>query len=212
VGSLVECFPPSPGLTRLETWLNGTVTNEQCANARFVESPLVHPSTIYRREALGAGWEDHGWPEDWDLLLRLYERGWHLAKVPQTLLRWRDSDARLTRTSPAYAQEELTRLRAHYLARGPLRSRPFAIWGAGPTGKRLARELEALGRRPEAFYDVDRKKKIARGRPVLGEERLPAAGELFLVCAVGSAWAREEIRATLLSHGYREGEGMLFAA
>jgi hypothetical protein len=104
------------------------------------------------------------------------------------------------------------RLRAHYLARGPLKERVFDVWGAGPTGKRLARELEAHGRRPRAFFDVDRRKTVARGRPVLREESLPAPGEALLVCAVGTAGAREEIRALLAPRAYREGEHFLFAA
>jgi glycosyltransferase involved in cell wall biosynthesis len=204
VGSLIDC----PSMPRLEAFLNQTVSAEECANARFVEAPLVHPSTTFRREALSAGWEDRGWAEDWDLLLRLHEQGWQLAKVPQKLLLWRDSEQRLTRTSKAYSMEQMFKLRAHYLARGPLRSRQFAIWGAGPTGKRLARELEAHGLRPVAFYDVDRNKRVARGVPVLTQP--PEPGETFVVAAVGAAGAREEIRAAL--RGFREGQDFLFAA
>jgi glycosyltransferase involved in cell wall biosynthesis len=211
VGCLVECFPPSPGLSRLETWLNGIVTPDDCKKARFIEAPLVHPSTTFRREALGRGWEDHGWAEDWDLLLRLDEQGWQLAKVPKILLRWRDSEHRLTRTGAAYSPEQLLKLRAHYLARGPLRGRRFSIWGAGPTGKRLARELEAHGLRPEAFFDVDRKKAFARERPVYREDKLPEPGRVFLVAAVGAAGARDEIRSALDPRGYREGDDYLFA-
>jgi len=214
VGSLVRCFPAplSPGLARLEEWLNATVTAEQCHNGRFVEAPLVHPSATFRREALGGGWEDHGWAEDWDLLLRLCEAGWRLAKVPSVLLHWRDSPGRLTRTGAAYREDNMVRLRAHYLARGPLRGRSFDLWGAGPTGKRLARELELHGLRPRAFYDVDARKRLARGRPVLTEADLPAPGEALMLCAVGAAGAREEIRSVLEAHGYREGTHFLFAA
>jgi len=210
VGSLVSCG--APGLARLEAWLNATVTKEQCRNARFVEAPLVHPSTTFRREALGSGWEDNGWAEDWDLLLRLVERGWQLAKVPRNLLFWRDSEHRLTRTAPAYTFEKMARLRAHYLARGPLRERSFDIWGAGPSGKRLARELEAHGLRPRSFFDVDPSKHIARGRPVLRERDLPPPSDALMLCAVGAAGAREEIRALLEPRGYREGDHFLFAA
>lgn len=214
VGSLVHCIPRplSPGLARLETWLNQTVAKDQCRRARFIEAPLVHPSATFRREALQAGWEDHGWAEDWDLLLRLVERGWELAKVPEVLLDWRDSPGRLTRTGAAYKEEAMFRLRAHYLARGPLRGRAFDIWGAGPTGKRLARELEAHELRPRAFYDVDPEKRLARGRPVLGEGELPAPGDPFLLCAVGAAGARDEIRAVLERRGYLEERDFLFAA
>jgi glycosyltransferase involved in cell wall biosynthesis len=214
VGSLVHCIPRplSPGLARLETWLNQTVSKEQCRKGRFIEAPLVHPSATFRREALQGGWDDHGWAEDWDLLLRMVEGGWGLAKVPQVLLEWRDSPGRLTRTGAAYTEEAMFRLRAHYLARGPLRGRPFDIWGAGPTGKRLARELEAHQLRPRAFYDVDRAKRIARGRPVLGERDLPPPGDALLLCAVGAAGAREEIRGVLEGRGYLEERDFLFAA
>jgi glycosyltransferase involved in cell wall biosynthesis len=216
VGSLVECFPAplSTGLLRLQTWLNQTVTPRQCLDGRFIEAPLVHPSATFRHDALrGAnGFEDHGWGEDWDLLLRLVEQGWQLAKVHQTLLRWRDSPQRLTRTGAAYREEQMFRLRAHYLARGPLRGRDFHIWGAGPTGKHLARELEAHGKRPLSFFDVDRKKQIARGLPVLHAEELPPPGAALMICAVGAEGAREEIRALLEARGYGEGGHFLFAA
>jgi cellulose synthase/poly-beta-1,6-N-acetylglucosamine synthase-like glycosyltransferase len=214
VGSLVRCIPAplSPGLARLEGWLNATVTPVQCRNARFIEAPLVHPSATFRREALGAGWEDHGWAEDWDLLLRMFEQGWEMAKVPQVLLEWRDSPQRLTRTGSAYRADAMFRLRAHYLARGPLRERPFSIWGAGPTGKRLARALEAHGLRPRAFYDVSPKKRIARDRRVLGEEDLPGPASELMLCAVGAAGAREEIRGLLESRRFTDGEDFLFAA
>lgn len=214
VGSLVACFPGplAPGLARLEAWLNATVTAEECHNGRFVEAPLVHPSAMLRRQALGQGWQERGWAEDWDLFLRLAEEGWRLAKVPQTLLRWRDSPGRLTRTGAAYRAAQMVRLRAHYLARGPLRGRPFCVWGAGPTGKRLARALEDHGLRPQAFFDVGGVKRVARGLPVLGEDELPPPGEVFLLCAVGAAGAREEIRAALQARGHREGVDFLFAA
>jgi glycosyltransferase involved in cell wall biosynthesis len=214
VGSLVHCFPGplAPGLARLESWLNETITPRQCRDGRFIEAPLVHPSATFRREALGEGWQDLGWAEDWDLLLRLLEAGWELAKVPRVLLEWRDSPSRLTRTGAAYGEDAMVRLRAHYLARGPLRDRAFEIWGAGPGGKRLARALEAYGLRPGAFYDVDRKKRVARGRPVRWEESLPGPGGPFLVCAVGAAGAREEIAALLQTRNYRLGIDYLFAA
>ena len=106
----------------------------------------------------------------------------------------------------------MIRLRAHHLARGPLRGCPFDVWGAGPTGKRLARALEAHALRPRRFVDVDAKKRIARGLPVDPPEALGNPGDAFIVCAVGADGARAEIRAELLPRGYVEGEHFLFAA
>lgn len=216
VGSLVRSFPGplAPGLARLEAWLDSVVTAEECRRARFIESPLVHPSIVFRRSALEqvGGFQDQGWAEDWDLLLRLCEAGWELAKVPQVLLWWRDGPSRLTRTGPAYRSEEMQRLRAHYLSRGPLREKPFDLWGAGPTGKRLARALELHGKRPRRFFDVDPKKKIARGAPVLLPASLGQPDESLIICAVGAAGARESIRAELSPRGFVEGTHYFFAA
>jgi len=216
VGSLVRCFPGplTPGLARLEGWLNSVVTADQCAAARFVEAPLVHPSTMFRRDALDAvgGWRDVGWAEDWDLLLRLFDAGWRCAKVPEVLLFWRDSPHRLTRTGEAYRAGKMIELRAHHLARGPLRGRTFDVWGAGPTGKRLARALERHGMRPRRFWDVDRKKRIARGVQVATADELRGPDGALIVCAVGAAGAREEIRAQLQPRGFEEGRDFLFAA
>jgi cellulose synthase/poly-beta-1,6-N-acetylglucosamine synthase-like glycosyltransferase len=216
VGSLVRCFPVplSPGLARLEAWLDSVVSKAECRRARFIEAPLVHPSITFRRAALDAvgGFTDEGWAEDWDLQIRLLEAGFELCKVPQVLLSWRDSPARLTRTGAAYAPERMIELRAHHLARGPLRGRLFDLWGAGPTGKRLARALETRGLRPRRFIDVAPRKRIARGLPVDRPEALGAPGEALLLCAVGAPGAREEIRSDLARRGYREGEDYLFAA
>ncbi len=216
VGSLVRSFPGplTAGLARLEAWLDSVVTQEECRRARFIEAPLVHPSIVFRRTALDqvGCFQDHGWAEDWDLLLRLCEAGWELAKVPEALLWWRDGPTRLTRTGPAYRTEQMQRLRAHYLARGPLRERPFDLWGAGPTGKRLARELEQHGKRPRRFFDVDAKKKIARGKEVLLPNALGDPEEALLICAVGAKGARESIRAELSPRGFVEGRDYFFAA
>ncbi len=216
VGSrvLMTPRPLTPGLLRLEQWLDSVITEEECARARFIESPLVHPSILFRREALEAvgGYLERGWAEDWDLLLRICAAGYSLGKVPEVLLEWRDSPGRLTRTGAAYRQEAMVRLRAHHLAAGPLRGRVFDVWGACPTGKQLARALEAHGLSPRRFIDIDPRKREARGKPVVQANALGPPDGALIVCAVGAAGARESIRAALLPLGYREGTDHLFAA
>jgi cellulose synthase/poly-beta-1,6-N-acetylglucosamine synthase-like glycosyltransferase len=216
VGSLVRLTPRplTPGLSRLEDWLDSVVTEEQCAAARFIESPLVHPSMMLRKSALGAvgNYLDRGWAEDWDLLLRLSAAGYGLGKVPAVLVEWRDSPERLTRTGLAYRAQEMVRLRAFHLAQGPLLGREFDLWGACPTGKQLARALEAHGLFPRRFIDIDPRKRIARGKAVLQADALGAPDGALIVCAVGAAGARESIRAWLTPRGHSEGRDYLFAA
>ena len=202
------------GLRRYEAWLNGLLGHEAMMRERFVESPVAHPSVMVRRRLLeeAGGWRDLGWPEDHDLWLRLAARGVRFAKVPATLLFWRQHPDRLTWSDPRYGKAAFLRLKAHHLARGPLAGGRVAIvWGAGPTGRRLARALEAEGVPVEAFVDIDPRLagRSRRGRPILHPEALPArlGPGVVVLAAVAARGAREAIRARLLALGLAEGEG-----
>jgi hypothetical protein len=199
------------GLATYVAWQNGILTKAEHANAIFVESPVCHPSVTMRRSAVEAvsRYQDPRWPEDWDLWLRLAEHGFGLAKVEEILFRWRRHGASLTVTDPRYSAERMRDCRAHYLARS-LGDRPFAIWGAGQTGRRLARALEPHAKRPLFFVDIDPKKKKARDLDVIRPEQLDQ--DLFVVVAVGAPGARNVVRARLRASGRREGEAFVCAA
>lgn len=219
VGSRVLLLPRplTAGAARLQAWLDATLTPAQCSTARFIESPLVHPTWLVRSSALAqlCGWRDLGFAEDWDLLLRLLAAGFLLANVPEVLLFWRDRPERLTRMGKAYRSDQMIRLRAHHLAHGPLRDRPFDLFGAGPTGKRLLRALELFDKRPRRILDVDPRKQLARGLAITSAAQVGPPGsplDPLLLCAVGAAGARESIRAALDPLGWVEGESYLFCA
>ena len=219
VGSRVALFPRralGPGWRRYERWLNGLVTPADHAREIFVESPLAHPSVILRAEAVArvGGYREAPWAEDYDLWLRLAAAGWDLAKVDRTLLAWRHTPSRLSMTSPRYGRDAFLAARAHYLARHPsLAGKRAAVWGAGRTGRRLARHLAPQGVQVTRFYDVDPDKIGGRigQAPVRSWTELPPPGEPLLV-AVGAPGARALIRPEALRRGYREGETLWFVA
>ncbi len=214
-GCLVRHVPVhrvAGGTRRYEAWLNGLIEHEAMARERFVESPLPHPTAVVRREVLerAGGWRDLGWPEDHDLWLRLFAAGVRFAKVPRVLHFWRDHPRRLTRTDPRYARAAFLAMKAHHLARGPLAGgRRAVIWGAGPTGRRLARELEREGVVLGGFVDIDPRKvgREVRGVPVVdpgGLDRLLVPGTVVL--AAVAAWGgRERVRSALAARGLAEG-------
>lgn len=221
VGTAVELFPaPDGGMLRYVAWQNSLVSAEDHARAIFVESPLCHPSTMIRREALRAvgGYRDDGSAEDYDLWLRLDAAGWGLAKVPRVLFRWRIHPTSLTWTDPRYSPERLRALRARHLAaRLATRDAPFAIWGAGQTGRRLARALEAHRMSARFFIDVDPRKigRTARAAPIVapseGVARARDEGAIVVV-AVGAAGARDLVREHLRAEGLVEGRAFVCAA
>jgi glycosyltransferase involved in cell wall biosynthesis len=195
-------------------WLNSLLTDAEIRREMFVESSLPHPSVIFRRQVVEAvgGYQEHGWPEDYDLWLRLYQNGVRFARLPEVLLEWREHPQRLTRIDGRYSLENFLRAKAYYLARGPLLGRQaVVIWGAGMMGRRLGKHLERQQAPLAAFVDVDPRKigQLRRGLPVISPDKLPYFWSKLprpvLLAAVGARGARALIRRQLQAFGFQEG-------
>ena len=111
VSCLVEIFPreeTGEGMLVYEAWLNGLVDSTAIEREFFVESPIANPSAMMRREELVAlgGYQDRGWPEDYDLWLRYRAAGKRFAKVPEVLHYWREHPRRATHVQGRYSVGE----------------------------------------------------------------------------------------------------------
>jgi len=211
VGTRVEAFPGESvgeGLRRYVGWQNALSSPEEHARDLYVEAPLCHPSVMLRRAALEAvgGFREVPWPEDYDLWLRLHAAGWAMTKIPEVLLRWRQREGRLTFADLRYSLEAHRACKARFLA-PVLRAhdRALTCWGAGPTGRRLARAIEVEGVRFARWIDIDPRKigRIARAAPIASPDVLDPTRD-FVVVAVGSSNARELVRADLVLRGFVE--------
>ena len=221
-GCLVRSFPKRcvrEGFRIYEAWLNSLIAHEDIVREIFIESPLAHPSVLMRRTELLSlgGYEDRGWPEDYDLWLRYYIAGKRFAKVPEVLYFWRERENRLTRTDARYSVEHFLQAKAHYLAKGPLKGKEAVIiWGAGQTGRRLSKHLMREGVHLTAFVDIDPKKigRTLRGVRIIAPGDLPShrGSGSFLLSAVSSRGARALIREWLRKMGWEEGRDFLCVA
>ena len=225
VCSRVEAFPESElgdGMRRYLDWQNSLLEPAELERDRFVESPLVHPSAMMRTEGLDrlGGWRDMGWAEDWDLWLRAMEAGFAIARVEESLYRWRLHPRRATLTDPRYSAANFLRCRVHFLARH-LGTCDRSVWvmGAGPTGKALAKSLAGQDCRVSGFAEVDRAKigglvdAAGQAWPVIDTASLLSMEPRpIAIAAVGQAGGRRQIRAELVSQGWIEGEDFLVAA
>lgn len=214
-GTAVELFPSSEvgeGYRRYEAWLNGLSDPAELWRDLFVECPVAHPSLMIRRSVLAGlgGYRDPGWPEDYDLILRLHAAGMRIANLPERLLRWRVRSDRHSLASDRYSARAFRSCKVHFLDQAFLpASRPLVVWGAGKVGKPLARELISQGRPVMAFVDLDARKigQEIHGAPVLdpgGFETLASKDDPYVLAAVGSPGARDEIRGALDALGCRE--------
>lgn len=195
------------GMARYVDWQNTLLDAEAHQRDLFVESPICHPSVALPASLLdeAGGYRDGDFPEDYELWLRLAARGASIRKVPLVGLRWRQHGQSFSRTDGRYRPEAFREVKARYLSAVLPTGRPLVVWGAGQTGKRFMRSLEAHGPRASRFVDIDPKKigRRARGVPVVAKEAL--AAEDFVLVAVGARGARAEVRAYLEGRGRREG-------
>ena len=219
-GTRVEYVPRervTDGALRYERWINGLVEPEEIARDVFVECPLPHPTFFLRApdvEEVG-GYRDRDWPEDYDLVLRLWESGRRLGKVPEVLLRWREGPDRLSRRDPTYSADAFRRCKVHFLRRTLLAEREGAVvWGAGPTGKAFGRELLRQGVPLRAWIEVDPRKigQEIHGAPVVDREGAAEYPNALHLGAVGQPGARSEIRAAARGLGLVESEGFVAVA
>ncbi|MBI3202268.1 MAG: glycosyltransferase family 2 protein [Myxococcales bacterium] len=219
VGAHVWMFPRRTltlGFAAHERWLNSLSDPDSVARDAFVESPIVHPTLCIRREVLSAhGYRDAGWPQDYDLVLRLLSAGARLAVVPQKLLGWRDGPGRVTRTADYTRRERLVACKAHYLAAGFLAQRStYVLWGYGDTGRTLCRALAAHDKHPEAIVELHPRRigqRIA-GAPVIEPSALRLRPGVAVVISVSGLEARTEARARAAALGLGEGRDFVVAA
>lgn len=210
VGAHVRFFPRSrmtQGLRAYEAWLNGMRSRDDVRREAFVECPIAHPTLAIRTRVLAElRYRDMGWPEDYDLVLRLLAAGHELAVVPRRLLLWRDHEQRLSRNDEAYAIERFTACRAHHLAASFVPGDRYVLWGFGHTGKALRRALATAGKAPAAIVELHpgRLGQIIHGAPVIPPDQLPRHRGLPILVSVAGMKARSEIREAMAELGFVE--------
>lgn len=216
--SRVRLFPRDAlkdGYLRYEAWINALLTHDDIRRNLFIESPIPHPTVMMRRDALDAagGYRANGWPEDYDLWMRLAFSGHRFEKLEEVLVEWREAPTRASRVDPIFSAERFMDVKEHYLRENVLDpSRPLAIWGAGPVGKLWGRKLS-----PRYFIEVDPRKvgQTIAGATVIASDQLARIEGFFVIVAVASLsrtrdasdpWraAREEIRDELAAAGFEE--------
>lgn len=212
VGTQVRYFPHEEvgwGARRYQDWLNGLTDPENIARDVFVECPIAHPTLMIRRTVFQTvgGYRVNGWPEDYDLILRLHVAGATLANLPRVLHFWREGNHRASRSDPRYSLEAFRECKIHYLRESCLEGHDAVnIWGAGRVGKNFARALIDHHIEIGGFFDIDPRKigQQVYGAPVWDARDVACHRDTFLLVAVGAAGARDLIRRQLDRAGFSE--------
>jgi glycosyltransferase involved in cell wall biosynthesis len=219
VSGLVEYVPHDPnteGFSRYVHWVNSVRSYEDILNNRFVESPVVNPTAMWRKtvsDQYGL-YRPGNFPEDYELWLRWLAKGVRIRKLDRVVLQWHDSETRLTRTDPVYSYEAFYRIKTRYLATWLAGHDPhpprIAIWGASRTSRRRAELLHDYGIDIECYIDIKKTRQL--DKPLVYFENIPPPGYLFILVYVPLIEARNRVQAFLESRGYRAGHDYLLAS
>jgi glycosyltransferase involved in cell wall biosynthesis len=219
LGSFARLFPEhaiQDGFREYMRWQNSCITPRDIADEIYIESPLVHPSIMFRQDAVMelGGYRAGPFPEDYDLWLRMHHAGMQMTKLSQELLEWRDYPERTSRVDARCSREAFDRLRASYLAREPRllqHQDNFVIWGAGRKTRKRCRHLLNHGLTPRAWVDIDPNKIGNRlnGVPVVAPQWLQLEEKPFVLGYVANHGARDDIASQLHAMGYQRGSNYL---
>lgn len=203
------------GYTSYIQWQNSCLSHQDIANEIYWESPLAHPSVMFRKDAvlkLG-GYRDGMFPEDYDLWLRMIQAGCLFYKLDSVLLDWRDHGLRTSRTQGRYSRSAFDRLRARFLAQDPRlqQGRPLVIWGAGLKTRKRTRLFLEHGYTATAWVDIDPRKMGNRiaDAPVISPEAARDIADAFVLSYVTNHGARELITRQLQAMGMARGQDYL---
>ncbi len=219
VGCHVRLFPRdrlTGGTRAYERWLNSIDSPARVRAEAYVECPIAHPTLMIRAAVLLAlGYRDRGWPEDYDLVLRLLTGGGQIGVVPRRLLLWRDAPARASRTASAYELVRFVECKAEFLATHVLAGRArYVLWGYGETGKALRRALVRYGKHPSHIVELHpgRLGNVIDGAPVIPPEGLAHLRSARVIVSVARPEPRGQIRRAMAAMGFREGDDFVCAA
>jgi glycosyltransferase involved in cell wall biosynthesis len=199
------------GLNRWIGWNNQLKTHSEISRNRFVESPLIHPTVMFRKELVEkyGGYKQGDFPEDYELWLRWLEQKVKMEKLDVTGLIWRERPDRLTRTDERYSREAFFKIKAKYLAHWLKKHAEtwpdITVWGNGRVTRKRASRLEEYGAKITTWIDIKKRDEV------IYFEKLPEVKHDFIVSYVTNRGAREEIRRFLERHGYREEKDFILA-
>lgn len=177
----------SDGFKMYVDWQNTLLMHAEIYNNRFVESPVINPSCMFRASVVETiGRQQSGnFPEDYDFWLKALSAGFIFSKLDQELFVWKDHAGRLTRSDIRYNQDAFHKLKVKFLAqylkqksvgikkiffddslkisnnyekKKNMDSRALIVWGAGKISRKYSRLLLQEGLYISAYIDIDPKK------------------------------------------------------
>lgn len=204
------------GFRRYVDWNNSIISYKEILKKRFIEMPIINPTCMWRKKAS----DKHGlykkgdFPEDYEMWLRWLNNGAKIKKINKPLLKWFDSETRLTRTHPIYSDKYFYQIKTKYLVKWLKKNNPFhpnvVVWGASKISRRRARLIESQGIKIEAYIDTKKSRQI--DKKIIYYKDVAPDCKYFILCYIKQMDARKKIIDYLSSKNYIEGINFLLVS
>ncbi len=190
--------------------INKLRTHHEMFEYRFIESPVAHPSVMFRRSLIDTFgcYSEEAVPEDYELWLRWFSNGVRFGKLNKEVIVWRDSINRASRVLPQYNRQAFDQVRMLYLIKH-LKSictsnTHIVVAGAGKYARKkiqqlISNKLPVIGISDLTIRAIDQLKFIPF------PELQPATGRI-VISFVSNRGAWQEIKASLTSRGFQAGK------
>lgn len=201
------------GFQDYANWINQHIEADSIFKDIFMECPIASPAWLmYRQdiEAIG-GVAGNQYPEDYDLVFRMYIHGLVIRGCNKVIHYWRDWSDRASRSQKVYADQLFFDLKIGYFFRHKHKTNSsLVIWGAGRKGKKLFRKIQKSCESVD--WVTDNPKKI--GQEIYGtilqdpQDSIHSTSQVII--AVSDPIAKNDIRHRLESYGKVNNEDMFF--
>ena len=204
------------GFERYVNWSNKICASDEIAIKRFAESPIINPTVMWRKEVSDkhGSYKNGDFPEDYELWLRWLQNGVRFLKLNKTLIKWCDSDLRLTRTDQRYSDDAFFNIKTGYLAHWLKINNPFhpevLVWGASKISRKRVKPLKFHGIKVRAFIDITNKRQL--NRQVIHYDDIPSPDEAFVLVYLKEETMRKRTTKFLLEHRFVEGKNYLLVS
>jgi glycosyltransferase involved in cell wall biosynthesis len=135
-------YPLSNGFIKYADWLNHLCKTNNHTNNIFKECVIASPNWMAFREDLDSinAFQDEVYPEDYHLVFKIIEKKLKIVCSDKVTHLWRDHPKRASRTLEQYKDQKFYPLKVSFFIKLH-NKKDIILWGAGPSGKKLAKEL-----------------------------------------------------------------------
>jgi len=182
--------PISQGYLDYENWLNERVDYGDHWAQVYRECVIASPNWLVDRSCF----EDDicldtlAYPEDYDMTLRWYDKGYKVITSPEITHEWREHPDRTSSNDNAYQQASFFELKTKCFIEYELkRDEPVQLLGAGKKGKLVAKIL-TKNEVPFQWFDVN---AVDYVNGLMGKKILPLSSVMKGKKSILTAWPKE---------------------